>query len=234
MKVAIMQPYIFPYIGYFQLLNFVDQFVIYDNIQFTKKGWINRNRILSNGKDEYISIPLKKGSDYANIDQRFLSDDWANDKKKIFNKIKSNYEKAPYFKENFHIIEDCLNYESQNLFDFIFHSLQTFCSFFDINTKLLVSSQVTHNSELKSAERVISICKSLEASQYINPIGGKELYDYNFFSQNGITLNFLEAYKKNYPQFNNEFVPYLSIIDMLFFLPKNQIKNMINNDFKLS
>lgn len=234
MKVAIMQPYIFPYIGYFQLINFVDQFVVYDNIQFTKKSWINRNRILSHGKDEYISIPLKKGSDYANIDQRFLSDDWQNDKKKIFNKIKSSYEKAPYFKENFPVVEACLNYESQNLFDFIFHSLQTLCAYLDINTQLLVSSKVPHNTDLKSAERVISICKSLDADQYINPIGGKELYDYTYFSDNGIILYFLEAEKKSYTQFNNEFMPYLSIIDMIFFLSKDQIKNIINNDFILS
>jgi hypothetical protein len=101
MKLAIMQPYIFPYIGYFQLINTVDKFVVYDNIQFTKKGWINRNRILINGKEEYITLPLKKDSDYLNIDQRVLSDVFKEQRNKILRKINESYKKAPGFKTAF-------------------------------------------------------------------------------------------------------------------------------------
>ncbi len=83
MKLAIMQPYFFPYIGYFQLINTVDEFVVYDNIEFTKKGWINRNRILVNGKDEYITLPIKKDSDFLHVKDRFLAETWSKDSAKM-------------------------------------------------------------------------------------------------------------------------------------------------------
>jgi hypothetical protein len=108
MKIGIMQPYFFPYIGYFQLINYVDEFVIYDNIKYTKKGWINRNRILVNGKDVYISLPLKKDKDSLNVDERFLSDIWIMERKKMLNRIKESYKKAPNFHQVFPIIEECV------------------------------------------------------------------------------------------------------------------------------
>ena len=108
-KVAIMQPYFLPYMGYFHLLNSVDEFVIYDNIQYTKKGWINRNRILVNGKDKLISLPLKKDSDYLNVIDRKLSDNWNVEKVKLLNLIKSSYKKSPQYSIIFPIIEKCIN-----------------------------------------------------------------------------------------------------------------------------
>src|SRR5690606_18130129 len=122
MRLAIMQPYFCPYIGYFQLMNAVDKFVVYDNIQYTKKGWINRNRILMNGKDQLFSLPVKKDSDYLNINQRFLSDDFDGEKKKLLNKFKGAYNKAPYFKEIFPLLQEIINDDSNNLFDYIYHS----------------------------------------------------------------------------------------------------------------
>ena len=86
MKVAIMQPYFLPYIGYLQLLNSVDKFILYDDIEYTKKGWINRNRIVDG---EIITLPLKKDSDYLNVVERRLSDDWRKQKTKLLNKIES-------------------------------------------------------------------------------------------------------------------------------------------------
>ena len=108
-KIAIMQPYFFPYIGYFQLINSVDEFIIYDNIQYTKKGWINRNRILVNGKDQLITLSLKKDSDYLDVVNRELSESWDKDKNKILNIIKFSYNKAPYFQKTFELISQCLN-----------------------------------------------------------------------------------------------------------------------------
>ena len=118
-KIGIMQPYIYPYIGYFQLINSVDVFVIYDDIEYTKKGWINRNRLLQNGKDEYFTIPIKKDSDFLDVKHRVLSDNWSKDRDKLINKIKNSYSKAPQFKEVFPLIEDDLNSDSKNLFDFM-------------------------------------------------------------------------------------------------------------------
>src|SRR4030042_5533275 len=97
MKIAIMQPYFLPYIGYFQLMNAVDEFVIYDNIEFSKKGWINRNRILVNGKDSYITIPLKKDSDYLDVRDRYLAETWSSEKIKMLKRIIGSYRKAPRF-----------------------------------------------------------------------------------------------------------------------------------------
>ena len=127
MKLAIMQPYFMPYIGYFQLINSVDQFIIYDNIQYTKKGWINRNRILANGKDQLITLPIKKDSDYLDVVKRELSESWGKDKNKMINMIKSSYGKAPHFEETFELISKCLNNPEENLFKFIYLLILFLC-----------------------------------------------------------------------------------------------------------
>src|SRR5450755_4427632 len=119
MRLAIMQPYFMPYIGYFQLINSVDEFVVYDNIEFTKKGWINRNRILVNGKDDYITVPLKKGSDYLNINDRYLAEIWSSEKNKVLNKIRNSYQKSTNFDIVFTMIEEIILYENNNLFGYI-------------------------------------------------------------------------------------------------------------------
>ncbi len=232
MKLAIMQPYFFPYIGYFQLINSVDVFVIYDNIQFTKKGWINRNRILVNQKDDYFTIPLKKDSDYLNINQRILSENWHADRKKILNKIKDSYRKSPFFEEVYPLFEKCLNNEESNLFDFVYFSLKETMNFLSINTKIIVSSSIQIDHKLKSEEKVLAICKELTASDYINPIGGIELYSKEQFELNNIKLHFQKSNQINYVQYNNEFIPWLSIIDVLMFNSKEAIKVYLN-DYKL-
>lgn len=228
-----MQPYLFPYIGYFQLINSVDAFVIYDDIQYTKKGWINRNRILANGKDVYISVPLKKNSDYLHVNQRELSLSWENDKKKLLNKIKASYQNAPYFKTVFPMIENCLNFEDTNLFNFIHHSLQIFCKEVDIQTKFVISSTLKIDEKLKSAEKVEAICKKMNADYYLNPIGGIDLYNKEDFNKNNISLNFLQSGNKTYKQFENEFVPFLSIIDMMMFNGKEEVKYTIDNEYNI-
>ena len=142
MKLAIMQPYFMPYVGYFQLINSVDQFIIYDNIQYTKKGWINRNRILVNGKDQLITLPLKKDSDYLNVMERELSIFWDKDKNKMLNIIKSSYNKAPYFQEAFELISKCLNNPEVNLFRFIYDSIVLINSYLEIKTPIIISSSI--------------------------------------------------------------------------------------------
>jgi hypothetical protein len=233
MKVAIMQPYLFPYIGYFQLMNAVDEFVIYDNIQFSKKGWINRNRILVNGTDAYITLPLKKDSDYLDVKNRYLSDDWNSERKKIINRISESYRKAPCFTTVFPIIEEIINYENKNLFQFISNSLKQINKYLDITTPLIVSSTVDVNHELKSEKKVIALCKARHAETYINPIGGVELYDKEEFKNEGIELKFLKADNIIYPQFKNEFIPFLSIIDVMMFNTKEEIKCYLQSSFTL-
>jgi len=229
MKVAIMQPYFFPYIGYFQLINAVDEFIIYDNIQFTKKGWINRNRILVNGSDIYITLPLKKDSDYLDIKARFLSDDWPNERKKILNRITESYRKAPQFNFVYHIIENILMHDEKNLFSFIFNSLRQINQYLDIKTPLIVSSSIPINHDLKAGNKVIELCKARKASTYINPIGGVELYSKEEFKNEGFELQFLKANNTTYPQFKNDFVPFLSIIDVMMFNSKKDFKSMLQS-----
>ena len=219
----------FPYIGYFQLINSVDQFIIYDNIQYTKKGWINRNRILVNGKDQLITLPIKKDSDYLNVVERELSESWEKDKNKILNIIKSSYSKAPYFQETFELISKCLNYPEVNLFKFIYNSIVLINDYLEIKTPIVISSTIDIDHTLKSQDKVLSLCKNQNAKIYINSIGGMELYDKKIFKQNNIELNFIKSNPIQYKQFNTEFVSWLSIIDVLMFNSKEQIKEYLNS-----
>lgn len=227
MKIGIMQPYFFPYIGYWQLINEVDKFVIYDNIQFTKKGWIRRNRILCNGKDKMISLPIKKDSDFLDVKERFLPDDFDKSKSKILNQIKTAYKKAPEFQNVFPIIEKVMNCKEENLFFFIFETVKVVAEYLDIDTEIIVSSELNVDDDLKGKNRVIQTCKVMEGDEYINPIGGLELYDKEEFELNGIDLKFIRTEKVIYKQFENEFVPSLSIIDVLMFNSVEEVKEML-------
>jgi hypothetical protein len=228
MKVAIMQPYFLPYIGYFQLINAVDVFVIYDNIEFTKKGWINRNRILVNGKDNYFTLPLKKHSDFSHVNQRKIAESYSKDKTKIISKITELYKKAPQYNEMFPLIESIFNTNEENLFDFIFHSLKIITEYLEIKTEFIVSSSISIDHSLKSQDKVIAICKELNSTRYINPIGGTELYSEDTFNKNDLQLNFIKSNTIEYQQFDNDFIPWLSIIDVMMFNSVYDVRLMLN------
>jgi len=224
-KLAIMQPYFLPYIGYFQLIAAVDVFVIYDNIKYTKKGWINRNRILLDGKETLISLPLKKGSDYLNVCERTISSDF--NRNKILDQIKQSYKNAPNFSSVIPIIEDLINYPNPNLFDFIFYSVIRICEYLEIKTKILVSSSISCDHSLKGQDKVIAICEALDSHTYINAIGGTELYSKATFENKNIDLYFLQAKPFHYQQFQNEFIPWLSILDVMMFVTKDKIQKQL-------
>jgi len=225
MKLGIMQPYFLPYIGYFQLINAVDKYVIYDNIEYTKKGWINRNRMLMNGQDFLFSLPLKKDSDYKSICERELSVDY--NPKKIIEQIKSSYLKSPYFKEIIPILESIFYCKEINLFQYILHSVNAVNNYLGINTEIVISSTINIDHQLRSEEKVLAICKSLGANSYYNAIGGKELYSKERFSISGIDLKFLSSDSIQYKQFDNAFVPSLSIIDVLMFNSKEEASMLL-------
>ena len=229
MKLAIMQPYFMPYIGYFQLINSVDEFVIYDNIQYTKKGWINRNRILVDNKDQLLTIPLQKDSDYLNIIDRKIAGSWVEDRKKLVNVLKSSYSKAPYFKEAFELIQECLLCDKNNLFEFILNSLNKINLYLEINTPIILSSTINIDHNLKSQNKVLSICEAQKATTYVNAIGGTELYNKEIFKLKNINLNFIKSEKIEYNQFNGNFISWLSIIDVMMFNSKDKIKEYLNS-----
>ena len=222
-----MQPYFLPYIGYWQLLNIVDIFVIYDNIQYVKRGWINRNRYLKDGKDTLFSIPLRKDSDYLDINKRFISDSFCSIK--LFNKFEIAYQSAPYYLEVLPLLINIINISHKNLFRYIYESVVLMCSFLDIDSsKIIISSDIKIDHSLRSQDKVLAICKKLNARSYINPIGGTDLYDTKEFENNNIWLKFLESNRIIYNQGNGDFIDSLSIIDMLMYNSKKKIKNYLN------
>lgn len=230
MILGIMQPYFMPYIGYFQLLNAVDKYVIYDNAKYTKKGWINRNRILQNNKDTLISISVEKDSDYLDIKDRSVADSF--DKRKLINQIRESYRKAPYFEQVMPIVEDIINYEEKNLFLYIYNSIKEVCKFLNIHTEIIISSTIDVDQTLAGQDRVIAICKTLGAEDYYNAIGGQELYHPKDFEKKGVSLRFLSSNLVAYKQFNNDFIPWLSIIDVMMFNSLAEIQDMLN-EYKL-
>lgn len=230
MILGIMQPYFMPYIGYFQLLNAVDKYVIYDNAKYTKKGWINRNRILQNNKDTLISISVEKDSDYLDIKDRSVADSF--DKRKLINQIRESYRKAPYFEQVMPIVEDIINYEEKNLFLYIYNSIKEVCKFLNIHTEIIISSTIDVDQTLAGQDRVIAICKTLGAEDYYNAIGGQELYHPKDFEKEGVSLRFLSSNLVAYKQFNNDFIPWLSIIDVMMFNSLAEIQDMLN-EYKL-
>ena len=231
MRLAIMQPYFFPYIGYFQLIAAVDQFIVYDNIKYTKKGWINRNRMLKNGKDEMFSLPLKSDSDYLDVCKRELAADFNRDK--LLNQIKSAYRRAPYFAQTFPVVEQIVRYEDANLFRFLHHSIVKTCEHLEIKTEIKISSSLAIDHGLKNQDKVLSLCEAVGASTYVNAIGGKELYSKETFREKGLELKFIQSKPFEYPQFDNEFVPWLSIIDVMMFNPLDAIQNCISTNYEL-
>ncbi|MDU1889301.1 MAG: WbqC family protein [Dysgonomonas sp.] len=230
MKVGIMQPYFLPYIGYFQLLNAVDKYVIYDNIQYTKKGWINRNRILQNGKDAMISIPIEKDSDYLDIKDRFVSKGF--DRKKLINQIRESYRKASHFDEVMPLVESIINYEEDNLFLYIYNSVIKVCEYIGINTEIIISSTLDIDHTLKGQDKVLAICEKLGATDYYNAIGGQELYNTRDFKGENIDLHFVSTNPIEYKQFKNEFVPWLSIVDVMMFNSLPEI-HIILGEYKM-
>jgi hypothetical protein len=226
MKLGIMQPYFLPYIGYFQLINAVDKYVIYDNIQYTKKGWINRNRLLQNGKAEYFTLSLKKDSDFLDVKDRFISDSF--DKNRMLNQIKAFYQKAPYFDCSYKIVEDIIDNKEQNLFLYNYNSIQKVCKYLNINTELIISSTINIDHSLKGVDKVLAICKSFNTDEYINAIGGTELYNKIDFENENIKLSFLKTNYIEYQQLKNQFVPNLSILDVMMFNSVKEINVMLD------
>lgn len=221
-----MQPYFLPYIGYWQLLAAVDKFIVYDNIQYTKKGWINRNRFLRNASDALFTIPLKKDSNLQHICQRQIAP--AYNREKLSKQLKSAYQKSPFFKSAFPLLEKIIHCQSNNLFDYIYYSIIEVCDYLDINSsKLVVSSKITADHTLRSEQRVIAICKALHASEYYNPIGGTALYSKEQFEKNGIELHFLQPNSIAYQQFTPAFTPWLSIVDVLMFNHVDDVKKLL-------
>ena len=186
-----MQPYFFPYIGYFQLIANSDVFVIYDDVNFIKKGWINRNSILVNNTSYLFSMPLQNVSQNKLINEIFISDldKWKMD---LLKTISSSYKKAPFYQDVYPLIEKIISFDELNLAIYIQNSIQNLCAYLNINTKLIMSSEIVKNNGLKGENKIIDICLQLGATQYVNAIGGFELYTKENFRVKNIDLKFMK------------------------------------------
>jgi WbqC-like protein family len=225
-KLAIMQPYLFPYIGYFQLINAVDKFVAYDDVAFIKQGWINRNNILVNGNPFLFTVPVKNISSYSLILETAITYeiDW---KTKIFKTIKQSYQKAPYYSSVFSIIESVFNIEEQYISKMAMNSIRQVALYLDLHTDLKDSSVSYANGSLSGQARVLDICQQEMATQYINPMGGKELYSKDDFKIKGVELAFIKSKSIRYKQIKNNFMPNLSIIDVLMFNSPSEVRELL-------
>lgn len=226
-----MQPYFLPYIGYFQLMSDVDMFVVYDNIKYTKKGWINRNRILMNGKDHLFTIPIAAASDYCDIIDREVSKTF--DREKLLSQFKGAYARSPQFGNVFPWLSDLVNESEANLFGYIFRSLLKVRSRLGLETEVIRSSSLSVDPALTGQDRVIATCRAVGATVYVNPIGGLDLYHRDQFRAHGIELRFLQSGPVRYPQFGGEFVPSLSIVDVMMFNPASSVQALVRNAYGL-
>ncbi len=226
-----MQPYFLPYIGYFQLMAAVDRFVIYDDVKYTKKGWINSNRMLLNERDVKFSLALKAGSDYLNVRDRELAPSF--DRNKLLNRFHGAYRRAPHFDETVPLLERIVRFEDVNLFRFLHNSIIEVGSHLGISTEMVISSSIPINRELKGQDKVLALCQAAGADTYINAIGGVDLYSKEAFRERHIHLWFIRSKPFEYKQFGAEFVPWLSIVDVLMFNPLDMVKSCISANYEL-
>lgn len=228
MKLAIMQPYLFPYIGYWQLIGAVDEFVILDDVNYIKRGFINRNSILINGVPYRFAIPISHASQNRLIMDTKLNFSW-DDKKNFLKKIELAYKKAPEYENVMPMLQDIIQNPENDLTQYIYYQLKKICEYMKIETKFKFSSKIEKNNDLKGQDRIIEICKKENADIYINPCGGRKLYDRGKFYDNGIELFFIEMQENviAYDQRTDTFIRNLSIIDGLMNAPYDIIRQLL-------
>ena len=233
MRIGVMQPYFLPYVGYFQLMHACKQFVLYDDVTFITRGWINRNRLLDNGKASYFTLPLEKSSQNRLICKHKISsaaDRW---KRKFVKRIDHLYCKAPYYEVVAPLMAKIVHHSSNDLVEYLRHSLEAINDYLNLSVTIKLSSAIGCDADIGCDARIVSMCKTLGATVYLNLPGGRDLYNVDDFANNGIRLEFLEFYDKSYVQFENAFVPSLSILDVLMFNSATDVVSMIK-DYKVS
>ncbi|MDB6142644.1 MAG: WbqC-like protein [Pseudomonas sp.] len=215
--IAMMQPYLFPYLGYFQLIAAADVFVLGDDLQYIRSGWVNRNRILQNGEAKLITFPLKRDRFDMPINQRQLSDNFEDEAERLINVITQAYAKAPYFNQVMPLVSRLIRFPLKNLAMYIEHSIREMCAYLHIETPILRGSDLQIGTPLDKQDRVVRIVQTFACGRYLNPIGGVELYDHEYFARQNLSLRFFKLDPIAYRQYREPFVPNLSIIDVLMF-----------------
>lgn len=229
---AVMQPYFYPYIGYYHLVSAVDTFVVFDDVNFIKKGWINRNNILLNGEAHLFTLSIKDLSQNKKINESFIFEP-VTTKTKVLNLIRNAYAKAPFFEETFETLKTLILNPEDNIALYNMENLRGLSNYLGLKAKFVLSSEIKHNYEEKGQNKILSILKSLGASTYVNAVGGKELYVADDFKKNDIDLFFVNSGQVKYQQYGENFLSHLSIIDVLMFNGKKHTQELLQN-YKLT
>lgn len=226
MKLGIMQPYFMPYIGYFQLMKAVDKYVVYDDVNYIKGGWANRNHILINGEKEMFTVTLQKASPNKLFNEIVIGDDF----KKLMKTLQMNYSRAINFDQTMVLMERIISFPNKQLAVFIANSFREILSYLSVETEILMSSGIPKDNSLRGKDKIIQICEILGADTYYNAVGGKNLYDQEEFREHGITLNFVDSLPQVYSQLHTrEFVSGLSMIDVLMNNTKDKVNSLLES-----
>lgn len=228
MKLAIMQPYFFPYIGYFQLMAAVDRWVTHDDVNFMRQSWINRNQILVSCKAFMFSLPLEHSSSFRAIHETCLASDGGRSRQKLFKTIEQSYRKAPHFHQVYDLIKGVFARSVENMGQLAYDSVCAVARYLDLSVEIVPTSRHYENGHLKGEERVLDICRREAATEYFNLPGGKALYNRKTFAEAGVTLNFIQPVQLPYRQYDCAFVPWLSIIDVMMFNGPDTVRSMLN------
>lgn len=224
MKVAVMQPYLFPYLGYYQLAHCADVFVLYDDVTFIKGGYINRNRVLVNGQPQRVTIPVPGASSNKKINELCFSGDI----RKALTTIKQAYAKAPYFQDVFPMVEGVLTHPDRDIPSICRLGIEKVFGYLGLDTRLMLSSNLEYDRALPAADRLVEICQMLGANDYVNSIGGQALYSKAHFEGRGCNLSFISMDEVSYSQGQDEFVPNLSIIDALMWCDRATVIQLLD------
>ncbi|WP_341959012.1 WbqC family protein [Pseudomonas sp. RC10] len=225
--IAVMQPYLFPYLGYFQLIAAADVFVLGDDLHYVRSGWVNRNRILHGDEARLISFPLKKDRFLLQINQRQLCEGFNEEAERLIRLITESYEHAPYFAQVMPLIERLIRFPQQNIALYAENALREMCAYLHIVTPIMRSSDLILGSPADKQERIIRIAHTFEATTFITPEGGSVVYDRDHFARNRLLVRFFRMGTVEYPQFGQPFVANLSIIDVLMFNCVEQVQHML-------
>lgn len=225
--IAVMQPYLFPYLGYFQLIAAADVFVLGDDLHYVRSGWVNRNRILQNDAARLISFPLKKDRFQLPINQRQLCDTFSDEAERLIRLLTECYHEAPYFAQVMPLVERLIRFPQQNIALYAEHAIREMCAYLHIVTPIMRSSDLLLGNPVDKQERIIRIAHTFEATTFVTPEGGSVVYDRDHFARNGLLVRFFRMDPVEYRQFKQPFVGNLSIIDVLMFNCVEQVQQML-------
>ena len=225
MTLSANQPYFFPYLPYWQLIDCADLFLVSDDYAFKKHSWIPRNRIQIGGRIYYFRVEVRSQSCHRQIGETSMLPP---DSGKKLRTLEMAYHRAPCFADGYALCERVLRYETRNLCDFLVNSIREVCRYLYIDTPVAFTSQVPGNSSLRREERIYDFCRYFGADRYINAIGGQDLYGFDAFRRRGIELGFIHSEIPPYRQFGRTFIPDLSVIDAMMFVPREQLRDMLD------